>query len=153
MKFNYKHCLMLLLIFISKATFAPIMNYDVLEKIQTFSKPLEEKIILTQNFSQNHDGIDLISTKSRVVKSIISCKITKIDFTPSKTPFIQCENFYFTFRYLHIYSNYKVGDFIMQNQFIGYYNNEGNSDGYHIHIIMIKKNKNELVNPNHYIKI
>ncbi len=48
--------------------------------------------IITQNFSDRHDGVDLISSSSREIKSASKCLVTQITKTENSTPKLVCEN-------------------------------------------------------------
>ncbi len=107
--------------------------------------------IVTQRFSDKHDGVDLISSSSREIKSASNCLVTQITKTENSTPKLVCENNLFEFHYLHIRTNLKQGDSIDSESPIGVYTNEGNSNGYHLHFIIRNKLTKEFLNPLIYL--
>lgn len=108
---------------------------------------------VTQNFKgKDHDGLDMISSASKEVKSVENCKVVEISKTINSTPRIICKSELFEYHYLHIFPLVKVNDEIKSGQLIAYYNNEGNSNGAHLHLIMINNLTREFLNPIIYLK-
>lgn len=137
----------LILLILSSELFAP-------KFFRAFELPWPiENPRVTQDFKGlKHDGIDMISFVSKKVIAPEKCKITKIITNENLTPKIICRSEIFEYHFLHVYPIVKLNEEIESNQIIAYYNNEGNSNGAHLHFVMINNLTKELLNPIIYLK-
>lgn len=113
----------------------PLYNQSVLVENRKF-KPVKNPL-LTQRFSTNHRGFDIIDRfNNKEVYSITRCKIIDKGHTGNKSPYITCYDFNTKkfYRYIHITSLFEKNQILDAGDIIGKYNNEGNAIGYHLHL-------------------
>lgn len=117
------------------SSWTSLMNKQVLDE-NKISNPVNN-ILITQNFSENHLGVDLIDKfNDRRVFSISRCRVIKKGFTGNRSPFITCYSSIHKkyYKYIHITSNLEINQILDSGDYIGDYNNEGNSKGFHLHV-------------------
>lgn len=112
-----------------------LMNQQVLVESRITS-PVRNPL-LTQRFSTRHKGFDIIDKfNDRRVYSITRCRISQKGFTGNLSPFVICYDFnnQLNYKYIHIRSDLNLNQIIDSGDYIGDYNNEGNSIGFHLHL-------------------
>lgn len=102
-------------------------------------------LLITQRYSEEHKGIDLIDKfNDRRVYSISRCKVVDKGYTGNKSPFITCYDFnnQLYYKYIHITTIFEKNQILDAGDIIGNYNNEGNSKGFHLHLEVYDKQNN-----------